>query len=228
MYLLSIEGKAAQRVLQSVSKLPSKWQTVYRWGVYWGYLIPDEQSWRAERHEYITHSRDEDDTMYLLEKIESSHHGVPPYIIDDMWKEEIKQNGLCTYGNLLTIRGNKSAIEDVLKTLSISHKLPESIADSSETTTASPPLQETPRLHSQHPLPHRPRQEQLRPPVRGQPHAALRGHIGRPVYGRPQELPSSSLPAAPRTHGVPPRGGGRGGQAQRSREAHPINPHISL
>ena len=210
MYLLSIDGMVAKRILESVRTLPSRWQTVYRWGMNWGYLIPDvgEPSWKAERHEYVTHIRDTDDTTYLIERIEPSTIGSPPFIIDDVWKEEIKMDGICSYGNLLTIRGTKATLESILKKLSISFALPESMH--TETTTCSEiEPSSVPRLE----------QRQLLPEQR---HQATREHhsehrqerIHSRDHGGRRESGTSYRPGGPRMHGQLPQSGGRHAQGQ--------------
>jgi len=188
MYLLSIEGISAQKLVKSI-KLPSRWQTVYRWGMHWGYLT--EGTWVAERHQYVTHSRDELGNTFLLERIEPSSLAAPPFTIDDVWKEEIKQDGVCTYGNLLTIRGNKSSIEDILAKLSITFSLPDSTEDREQTNSLLP-ASEIPRLPSpplsEHPA-RKERRHQHSGGVRPGPPAGRRDKLGNV---KPPQLPSSS------------------------------------
>ena len=206
MYLLSVEGIAAQTLLKSV-KLPSRWQTVYRWGTHWGYLTDGE--WMAEKHQYVTHSRDDLGNTFLLERIEPSSLAAPPFTIDDVWKEEIKQDGECTYGNLLTIRGNKSTMEDILAKLSISYSLPDSIEE-----TSSSLLQETQHLPSLHPTPHLSQKEQRNPRIGGE-HRYQNPKGGLTNGQRPRQLPSSR-PESFQTNGGRPQNGGRGGRGRSS------------
>ena len=201
MYLLSIEGIAAQTLLKSV-KLPSRWQTVYRWGMHWGYLT--EGAWVAERHQYVTHSRDELGNTFLLERIEPSSHAAPPFTIDDVWKEEIKQDGVCTYGNLLTIRGNKSSIEDILVKLSIAFSLPSSIEDREQTNSVLSPL-EKPRLPLLPPAEHPALKERMHQHSGGaRPGRARRDKLGNV---KPPQLPSSSPAPKSYTNGGRPQNG---------------------
>ena len=201
MYLLSIEGISAQKLLKSI-KLPSRWQMVYRWGMHWGYLT--DGTWVAERHQYITHSRDELGNTFLLERIEPSSIAAPPFTIDDVWKEEIKQDGVCTYGNLLTIRGNKSSIEEILAKLSIVFSLPSNIEDREQTNSVSP-LSEKPRL------PLQPQTEHPAPRERTNQHSGgdRPGRVRRDKLGnvKPPQLPSSSPVPKSYRNGVRPQSG---------------------
>jgi hypothetical protein len=208
MYLLSVEGLAAQTVLKSFTKLPSQWMTVYRWGMFWGYWNPSSSQWTAERHQYSTHHRDEFGNTFLLEAIEPSSIAAPPYDIDDVWKEEIKQDGVCTYGNLLTIRGSKSTIEDILAKLSISFSLPSSTEDREQTNSLLP-ASEIPRLPSpplsEHPA-RKERRHQHSGGVRPGPPAGRRDKLGNV---KPPQLPSSSPDPKSYRSGRRPQSGGQ-------------------
>ena len=204
MYLLSIEGVAAQTILRT-KQTPSCWQTVYRWGMYWGYWIPSEGKWSAERHQYVTHSRDTLGNTFLLERIEPSTQSAPPMIIDDVWKEEIKHDGVCTYGNVLTIRGNTSTIQDMLKELSISYSLP---PESSTEETKHSSSSETPHRPLPRPEPH-PQRTERRHRSAGGEHPDPE-HTGRPAHGRQPGRQTSSPLASSQRNRPPPRNGERG------------------
>ena len=221
MYLLSVEGDVVKTVLKAVAKLPSRWQVVYRWGMYWGYLVLDSSDpvWTSERHQYVSHGRDELGNTFLLESIEPSPHGAPPFMIEDVWKEEVKLDGVCTYGNLLTIRGNKSTIEDILKKFSISYTLPEHTSGTVETSSSSEPHRRPSQHQISHPLP----QEQSHPHTRGTNSGSLRGHTARPVYVRPPGSPSSYHPGKPSTNVRRPQNVEQAARGNYSRGGHPIN-----
>jgi len=221
MYLLSIEGDAVKTVLKGVTKLPSRWQVVYRWGMFWGYLVLEsgEPQWMSERHQYVSHGRDELGNTFLLESIESSSHGAPPYMIDDIWKEEVKLDGVCTYGNLLTIRGNKSTIEDILKKFSISYTIPESTSDTVETSSSS----ETQHRPSQHRVSHPLPREQPHPHTRGTNAGSLRAHTNRPAYVRPPGLPPSYPPGKPSANVRRPQNAEQGARGRYWKGENPIN-----
>jgi hypothetical protein len=67
---------------------PLKKQRVYRWGNAWGFLLHDGTGWLAESRLPVAHAT-AGDTRYLLEAIECLQDDAPPFLIDDMWEEEV-------------------------------------------------------------------------------------------------------------------------------------------
>ena len=85
MYRLTWDGPDARwKTLRPEG--PPQTQRVYRWENKWGILFRDQ--WYAEARTPVFHET-VGETRYLLETVESVADDAPPYIVDDVWEEDV-------------------------------------------------------------------------------------------------------------------------------------------
>lgn len=67
---------------------PVQKQRVYRWGAAWGFLLLDGKDWFAESRLPLSYATT-GETRYLLEAVTSVEEDAPPFLLDDVWEEEV-------------------------------------------------------------------------------------------------------------------------------------------
>ena len=85
MYRLTWDGPDARWKTLRSEGTPQT-QRVYRWENKWGLL--SRGRWYAESRTPVFHET-VGETRYLLETVESVADDAPPYIVDDLWEEDV-------------------------------------------------------------------------------------------------------------------------------------------
>ena len=108
MFRLTWDGPDARWKTLRPEGTPQK-QRVYRWENKWGLLSRGQ--WYAESRTPVFHET-AGETRYLLETVESVADDAPPYIVDDLWEEDVVQLSNGSYaGQSMSLLGSK---EDLL------------------------------------------------------------------------------------------------------------------
>lgn len=116
MFRLTWDGPDARwKTLRSEG--PPQKQRVYRWENKWGLLSRGQ--WYAESRTPVFHDT-VGETRYLLETVESIDDDAPPYIVDDLWEEDVVpllcgldgSTGSCVSyaGQSMSLLGSKEAL----------------------------------------------------------------------------------------------------------------------
>jgi hypothetical protein len=114
MYRLTLADHHVEAYRKSHAHTPI-WQRVYRWENKWGTHMPGrwDDAWRAEIRTEIASDGD----TQLLERVTPIQS--IPYIVDDIWEEQVMVDKHITCGGLLTITGTLYDIQETVRNLQI-------------------------------------------------------------------------------------------------------------
>lgn len=177
MYRVTLSGKSLPS-----SQKPSTRVRIYRWGNTWGMLQPGsdwERTWKAETRKTIGYGST-DTLQYLIESVTNGKEEAPPCEVDDMWEEEIIQDGVISYGNTVVLTGNGEDIRNAWKRLSLPMDLFSTFQSSVSPSSGQP---SPPKASPQPPLPSSPL-----PPSGREPERPRKGHPVRYSKGPPVPL----------------------------------------
>ena len=121
MYRLTVSGPITTQVLKQIRTGKPIWIRMYRWANKWGEYTKETDEWTCEIRRDLAYVKTDEDQA-VLEKVEQIDITTPPFQLDDMWEEEVFQQGNVRCGNLFVITGTNEEIQTLCEKYSPSLK----------------------------------------------------------------------------------------------------------